>query len=55
MVNSQFHLFQRKSLPTNDFKLTVPDLYITQPNLCQIKVHLHWAEVNTEETLLPDG
>ena len=26
-VNSNFHLFQRKSLPTNDFELTVPDLY----------------------------
>ena len=27
MVNSYFHLFRRKSLPTNDFELTVPDLY----------------------------
>ena len=26
-VNSYFHLFQRKSLPTNDFELTVSDLY----------------------------
>ena len=26
MVNSYFHLFRRKSLPTNDFELTVPDL-----------------------------
>ena len=28
MVNSYFHLFQRKSLQTNDFELTVPDLYM---------------------------
>ena len=26
MVNSYFGLFRRKSLPTNDFELTVPDL-----------------------------
>ena len=26
MVNSYFHLFRRKSLPTNDFELTVPEL-----------------------------
>ena len=26
MVISYFHLFRRKSLPTNDFELTVPDL-----------------------------
>ena len=25
-VNSKFHLIQRKSLQTNDFELTVPDL-----------------------------
>ena len=27
MVNSYFHLFQRESLLTKDFQLTVPDLY----------------------------
>ena len=27
MVNSDFHLFRRKLLPTND-ELTVPDLYM---------------------------
>ena len=27
MVNSCFHLFPRKSLPKNDFELTVPNLY----------------------------
>ena len=26
-VNSKFHLIRRKSLPTKDFELTVPDLY----------------------------
>ena len=26
-VNSNFHLFRSKSLPTNDFELTMPDLY----------------------------
>ena len=26
-VYSNFHLFQRKTLLTNDFELTVPDLY----------------------------
>ena len=26
-VNSNFHLIQSKTLPTNDFELTVPDLY----------------------------
>ena len=26
-VNSYFHLIWRKSLPTNDFELTVPNLY----------------------------
>ena len=26
MVNSYFHLFRSKSLPTNDFELTVPNL-----------------------------
>ena len=26
-VNSNFHLIQSKSLLTNDFELTVPDLY----------------------------
>ena len=26
-VNSNFHLIQSKSLPTNDFELTVPDQY----------------------------
>ena len=26
-VNSNFHLIQSKTLPMNDFKLTVPDLY----------------------------
>ena len=26
-VNSNFHLIRSKILPTNDFKLTVPDLY----------------------------
>ena len=30
-VNSYFHLIRRKSLPTNDFELTVPDLYSTLP------------------------
>ena len=25
-VNSNFHLIQSKTLPTNDFELTVPDL-----------------------------
>ena len=29
MVNLYFHLFQRKTLPTNDFELTVPDLLPT--------------------------
>ena len=35
-VNSNFHLIQSKSLQTNDFELTVPDLYIhkTMRNLC---------------------
>ena len=32
MVNSKFHLIRRKSLPTNDFELTVPDLYLHQGN-----------------------
>ena len=27
-VNSNFHLIQSKTLPTNDIKLTVPDLYV---------------------------
>ena len=27
-VNSNFHLIRSKTLPTNDFELTVPDLYI---------------------------
>ena len=27
MVNSYFHLFRSKSLPTNDFELTEPNLY----------------------------
>ena len=27
-VNSNFHLIRRKTLPTNDFELTVSDLYI---------------------------
>ena len=27
-VYSYFHLFRWKSLPTNDFELTVPDLYL---------------------------
>ena len=27
MVNSKFHLFRSKTLPTNDFELTVPNLY----------------------------
>ena len=27
----------------------------TQPNLCKIKVHLHFDVVNTEATLLPEG
>ena len=27
-VNSYFHLIQRKSLPRNDFELTVPELYM---------------------------
>ena len=27
-VNSNFHLIRRKTSPTNDFELTVPDLYI---------------------------
>ena len=26
-VNSNFHLIRSKTLPTNDFELTVPDLY----------------------------
>ena len=26
-VNSYFHLFRRKCLPTNDFELTMPDLH----------------------------
>ena len=26
-INSNLHLIRRKSLPTNDFELTVPDLY----------------------------
>ena len=26
-VNSNFHLIRIKTLPTNDFELTVPDLY----------------------------
>ena len=28
-VNSNFHLIRRKTLPMNDFELTIPDLYIT--------------------------
>ena len=28
-VNSNFYLIRSKTLPTNDFELTVPDLYIT--------------------------
>ena len=27
-VNSNFHLIRSKTLPTNDFELTVPDLYL---------------------------
>ena len=26
-VNSNFHLIRSKTMPTNDFELTVPDLY----------------------------
>ena len=33
-VNLYFHLIQSKSLPMNDFKLTVPDLY---------KMSIHFA------------
>ena len=36
-VNSNFHLIRRKTLPTNDFELTVPDLYI-QDNFHEIRV-----------------
>ena len=28
-VNSNFHLIRSKTLPTNDFELTVPDLYFS--------------------------
>ena len=27
LINLNFHLIRRKTLPTNDFKLTMPDLY----------------------------
>ena len=44
-VNSNFHLIRSKTLPTNDFKLTVPDLYhttnkmiLSDPNLTPIHV-----------------
>ena len=30
MLNSYFHLFRRKSLPTNDFKVTMPELWQIQ-------------------------
>ena len=46
-VNSNFHLIRSKTLPTNDFELTVPDLYtycihfwfksLTQSNMIPIK------------------
>ena len=29
-VNSNFHLIQSKTLPMNDFKLTIPDLFIQE-------------------------
>ena len=28
MINSNFHLIRSKTLPMNDFELTVPDLYL---------------------------
>ena len=48
-VNSNFHLIRSKTLPTNDFELTVPDLYqrvvretmvIRSFYLCEIHVNI---------------
>ena len=42
-VNSNFHLIRSKTLPTNDFKLTVPDLYrsgMLNSNTVNSKFHL---------------
>ena len=33
-VNSNFHLIRSKTLLTNDFELTVPDLYYNTNNTC---------------------
>ena len=35
-VNSNFHLIRSKTLSTNDFELTVPDLYFSLPHALQI-------------------
>ena len=32
-VNSNFHLIRSKTLPTNDFELTVPDLYMNKVSM----------------------
>ena len=46
MVNLYFHLFQKKSLLTNDFELTVPDLYASVVERNQRGIQ-EWGQVFT--------
>ena len=40
-VNSNFHLIRSKTLPTNDFELTVPDLYVDPPlHILRLEIEL---------------
>ena len=39
-VNSNFHLIRSKTLPTNDFELTVPNLYLRLGVLAMTNVNL---------------
>ena len=45
-VNSNFHLIRSKTLPTNDFELTVPDLYYSvDPNTKSFNYMQIWLKI----------
>ena len=45
LFNSNFHLIRRKTLPTNDFELTVPNLYVLCCYNTYYQLSIEWSMV----------